>query len=278
MACEEKNTEAIIIETEEERQYIVEQIRYLRQEYVSIQSSFLTLISVSAGAYGLIIYYAISLEDACKPNDVNLLFLILPFLFLLSFYNIIKYTIRMLGIGSYLRVLERMLNQSTNKPLFLWSSYLINANLFGLTGGFGQVPCYVAICVFVGHMFFVNLRKGSLPEWAYWTLIISLGVQLFLLLIMLLQCITESNCIEFLCDKAHTSGYDSVTNVSTYYHSKHFNFSNLHNSFMDWILNHLKGKETRIDGSSKEKSPACDSFSPDQKSPSSHLSSEHSPS
>lgn len=94
---------------EREEALVVEQIKYLQSELCSIQSSFLAIISVSLGAYGLIIYYALS-------QDVAWLFILLPFLFSLSFYNILKYTAKMMGLDAYVSYLESLSTLPIRRP------------------------------------------------------------------------------------------------------------------------------------------------------------------
>lgn len=77
--------------TSEEEQLILEQMKYIQSEVISIQQGFLGVISIPMGIYAVIIYYTLTVED----SDIRgLLFLVLPFFFSLSFYNILKYTIR----------------------------------------------------------------------------------------------------------------------------------------------------------------------------------------
>ena len=96
--------------TSEEEQLLIEQIKYLQNELVSIQQAFLGCISIPLGIYVLAIYYAFS---SAAYSDI--IFSILPFFFSLSFFNIIKYTIKMLGIDAYLCHLEKLINQNHKK-------------------------------------------------------------------------------------------------------------------------------------------------------------------
>lgn len=72
------------LDTEEET-LILEQIKYLHGEFVSIQQSFVGITSVALVGYAIVIYYALISEK-------EEFFLFLPFLFSLSVYNILKYT------------------------------------------------------------------------------------------------------------------------------------------------------------------------------------------
>ena len=84
--------------TAEEEALLMEQIKYLQSELCSIQSSFLGIISVPVAVYGLLLYYALQQEGEAS----NLLFVLMPFLFSLSLFNILKYTIKMMGLAIFL--------------------------------------------------------------------------------------------------------------------------------------------------------------------------------
>lgn len=179
---------------------MLEQIKYLHNELNSIQSSFLTLISISLGAYGLVIFYALNYGSK-SPESVNYLFIVLPFLFFLSFYNIIKYTIKMLGIGAYIKYLEKKINKEKSKAIFMWGSYLISSNSFGLIGGIAQIPCYAAVVIFLFYMFFENVFKKGVPLWCSYTLTTLLIVQAIVLFLMLIKCLYHGFSVEYWCDK-----------------------------------------------------------------------------
>ena len=59
-------------------------MKYIQSEVVSIQQGFLGVISIPLGIYALILYYTLTVKD----GDIKgILFLLSPFLFSLSFYN-----------------------------------------------------------------------------------------------------------------------------------------------------------------------------------------------
>ena len=142
---------------EAEENLILEQIKYLHQELISIQQAFLSVISIPLGIYGVMIYYAISLDDKGQ-----ILFILLPFLFSLSFYNVLKYTIKMLGLDAYVRHLESLINQQRKKPIFLWQSQLIYSNGYSLLGCIAQLPCLSAILIFLGVKYYNAIDKVEL--------------------------------------------------------------------------------------------------------------------
>ena len=98
---------------------ITEQIHDLRSEYISIQSNFLTVTSIAFVGFGVVLYYAFLLDNnKDNPADfINFVFIALPFLFGISFLNILKYTVRMMGIGSYVSHLEKLLNAKSKKNM-----------------------------------------------------------------------------------------------------------------------------------------------------------------
>lgn len=158
---------------------ITEQIHDLRSEYISIQSSFLTVTSIAFAGLGVILYYAFSLDidNESKSNFINYVFVALPFLFGIGFLNILKYTVRMMGLGSYISHLEKLLNAKTKKNLFLWHKKLVGINGYTIVG-LAQIPCYLALVVVIGYKFFENMRliyvyKAVAPWiiWLIWILI-----------------------------------------------------------------------------------------------------------
>lgn len=187
-----KSQYSLIIE-ETEIVPILEEIKSLRSELVSIQSSFLSMISIALGAYGLIIYYAFQLNNSSNPNY---LFIVLPFLFLISFNNIIKYTIKMLGMGGYIRFLEGLLNCYYKKPLFQWHSYLIFANGYGAVGGLAQLPCFLALSILVGVKFYENIQMIAKAKCL---IIMLLGASILGVIASLAVCVTQSSTVEYWC-------------------------------------------------------------------------------
>ncbi len=174
---------------------LLEQIKYLFSEKNSIQTSFLTIISFSLGAYGIAIYYAF-LFDAQHSDEVNYVFIILPFLFLLSFYNIIKYTIRMIRISEYIRHLEKSINElHKDKPIFQWESKIISANGWGIVGGVAQFPCYFAIVAILSVKFFENVNKPDVLPWLRIVLLVFIFLFLIILVILLVMCCCERTFI-----------------------------------------------------------------------------------
>ena len=185
--------------TNEEEQLILEQIKYIQSEVVSIQQGFLGVISIPMGIYAVIIYYTLTVID----RDIRgLLFLLLPFFFSLSFYNILKYTIKILGLESYQCHLEKILNENHQKPLFLWQNLLVYANGYSVLGAVGQVPCCAFIFIFLFYKFFsVGIKTEALPEPFRVCAIVLLMAQLLFLLIMLLHCGRQYFVIEDICEK-----------------------------------------------------------------------------
>lgn len=185
--------------TDREEELLIEQMKYIQSEVVSIQQGFLGVISIPLGIYALILYYTLTVKD----GDIKgILFLLLPFLFSLSFYNILKYTIKILGLEAYQRHLEKMLNENHNKPLFLWQNLLVYANGYSLLGFLGQTPCCLVIFIFLVYEFFaVGIKTKVLPEVFIIFLIILFIIQLLFLLIMLLHCARQYFVVLQICER-----------------------------------------------------------------------------
>jgi len=206
MKCEEKESNVskgkmrIKIDlTNEEEQLILEQMKYIQSEVISIQQGFLGVISIPMGIYAVIIYYTLTVED----SDIRgLLFLVLPFFFSLSFYNILKYTIKILGLEAYQCYLEKILNENHQKPLFLWQNLLVYANGYSVLGAVGQVPCCAFIFIFLFYKFFtLGIKTEALPEPFRVCAIVLLMIQVLFLMIMLLHCGRQYFVIEDICEK-----------------------------------------------------------------------------
>ncbi len=138
---------------------ITEQIHDLRSEYISIQSNFLTVTSIAFVGFGVVLYYAFYLEknSADTENFINFVFIALPFLFGISFLNILKYTVRMMGIGAYVSHLEKLLNAKTQKNLFLWHKKMVGINGYTIVG-LAQLPCYFALFAVVTMKYLENME------------------------------------------------------------------------------------------------------------------------
>lgn len=185
--------------TEKEEKLILEQLKYLQNEIISIQQGFISFVSIPLGVYALIVYYILNIAD----NQVKeILFLLLPFFFCLSFYNILKYTIKILGLESYQRHLENMINRNHEKPLFLWQSFFVYANGYSFIGSIGQFPCIFVIFIYFTYNFFeVAISTDSIPKNILNFLIIFYLLQIVFLVLMLFHCLRQYSWIENDCKK-----------------------------------------------------------------------------
>lgn len=190
---------------------LLEQIKYLHSELCSIQSSFLGVISIPLAVYGLLIYYALQLEGQNQAH----MFVLLPFLFSLSLFNILKYTIKMMGLDAYIRYLEQQLNTFHKKSLFKWQSYLIYANSYSVAGGLVQVPIFLALAIFLGCKFFASINSYSIFPNSKVILTALLAFQAVGLLYMLYVCATQYGVVEGWCDKIGMSETPSPRSLRT---------------------------------------------------------------
>ena len=194
-----------------EEQLLLEQIKYLQSERCSIQSSFLSIISISLVSYGLMLYYAFD-YDLRLEGKVNYFFIVLPFLFALSFYNTIKYTMKILGIGSYIRYLEGTINKKNGKAIFQWQSYLVQANGYGLLGGVAQAPCYLIIASILVYKFLENIGKNDLVQFGKSVFPLMLFAEAIILLVGMIFCIMENMSITYWCNTI-TTEYDPKKHI-----------------------------------------------------------------
>lgn len=137
---------------------LLAQITYLHNEQVSIQNSFLAMLYIPIAFLGVIIYYAY------QSDTSEVLFLLLPFLFSWCIFNLMKYTMKALGIDAYVRHLEQELNAWLGENLFCWQDQLIHANGYTFWGITGQVPCLVVVYAFLIYKFFGALSSSKICE------------------------------------------------------------------------------------------------------------------
>lgn len=178
--------------TESEETLIFEQIKYLHGEFVSIQQVFVSVISVAIAVYAVIVYYAL---NSAKDE----FFLFLPFLFSLSVYNILKYTIRVLGLDAYISHLEKLINVNHKKSLLLWQSYLSGANGYVTFGILPQLPCYVAMGIFLFNRFCLATSSTTYPPHIIFLLKILLLIQVAGLILMAINCTTQYWVVLKIC-------------------------------------------------------------------------------
>ena len=198
---------------------ITEQIHDLRSEYISIQSNFLTVTSIAFVGFGVVLYYAFLLDNnKDNPADfINFVFIALPFLFGISFLNILKYTVRMMGIGSYVSHLEKLLNAKSKKNIFLWHKKLVGINGYTIVG-LAQIPCYVALFILVGMKFYENMVKFYANEpvlsWLIWIFTIFLiGIGIYSILVAS----TQHKSVGYWSRFLFISPYDVEVNTHVFY-------------------------------------------------------------
>lgn len=180
----------------------LEQIKYLRHENVSIQDKFIAGSGISLSILGVLVYYI-------EYQDLTYFYLFIPFLYFWLPYNVIKYTIRMLGINGYIEYLERKINDLVGEEAFSWNSRLINSGFFG---GFSfvttivQIPLYVACSIFIIKKYLeVQTGEGFFSGY-YTTLNILLIVLLLSISLMLVNLLFMRSIV---LKKLH-SGEDTV--------------------------------------------------------------------
>lgn len=182
-----------------------EQIRELRTEYISIQSSFLTMTTISFGGYGLILYYTFVFDT--DPEKVNYLFLALPFLFGLSSLNVLKYTIKMLGMGAYISHLEKAINNLAEKNIFAWHSKISYVNGYNIVG-VAHIPINIALYIMIGIKFVENMVKIKTVEpGLYYSLFTCTIILLVIILFAIYVCATQYEAAKACSKKVYKSHY-----------------------------------------------------------------------
>lgn len=166
----------------------LEQIKYLVNEKISIQNQFLAGVNLPLVALGLLIY---NLEKNASIQGVENIYLLLPFLYLLIPYNLIKFSTRMLGINGYLKYLEQQINALCNHDVFLWNHKLINCSIF--PGGFatittlGQIPIHMVTITYLIVKFYNIICLQSPLNYYHMFLIVCLILIIIIMILMLLD-------------------------------------------------------------------------------------------
>lgn len=179
---------------ENEEKMILEQIKYLHEEYVSIQQVFINYISISVSVYAVVLYQVFQ-----NYKTKKFIFIVLPFLFSLSAYNLIKYTLRMLSIDAYIRHMEYMVNASHKKILFAWQSFLVYANGSSLFGVLPQIPCYAVLAVILGVKYFEKINYYEVFPGFGCLITVMLGMEVFMLAVMLVHAVKQYYVVLDIC-------------------------------------------------------------------------------
>lgn len=179
----------------EEEKFILEQIKYMHNEMVGIQQAFLGSISLPLGIYAVAVYYTY------QSDYREHLFSILPFLFSLSIFNILKYTIKMLGIDAYIRYLEELINASRQKNIFMWQTYLVHTNSYSLIGGLCQLPAFLALGFFILVQFWNSVYSlDSIINGLSKIFQIALFIDIIALFITALGTLTQYHAVLYWCE------------------------------------------------------------------------------
>lgn len=190
----------------------VEQIKYLRQENINIQDKFLSSTSIPVAVLGVFIYY---IEKA----KITSLYLLLPFLYFLIPYNLIKYTIRMLAINGYIKHMEREINILTKGNTFLWNSELINSSFF--KGGFStittlaQVPLHFVSCLYLIVKFIETLSFDMYFKSYHTVLVVCMILEVLILILMLIDAVLIQKIIAKKIKKKGAIHNGCITNFGS---------------------------------------------------------------
>lgn len=182
--------------SKEDENLLLEQIKFLHNEMVSIQQAFLGSISLPLGIYAVAVYYTYQSEYREQ------IFSILPFLFSLSIFNILKYTIKLLGIDAYMRYLEELINTSKNKNIFMWQTYLVHTNSYSVIGGLCQLPAFLALGLFILVQFWKSVYSLDIimPGMAE-IFKIAILIDIISLIITAIGTLTQYHAVLYWCEK-----------------------------------------------------------------------------
>ena len=195
---------------EREVSLLTEQIKDLRTEYISIQSHFITMNSISFCGYGVMLYYA--LKFGSEVTSINYLFLILPFLFGIGFMNILKYTTRMLGLGAYIAHLEETINSKVKKHIFAWHSKLISVNGYNFVG-IAAIPCNLGMFAFVIFKFNENMKEliDQNQTKLYYALTVLAIVSILFILASLIVFVNQYHAVKYWSAEIYNSDEEVKT-------------------------------------------------------------------
>ena len=86
---------------------------------------------------------------APKDSEFLKIFYILPSVYFLSLYNVIKYTGTQMQLGAYRQILEEELNQYLTKDFLLWESTVTEGPKYVIWGGAVQFLFDIPISLFI---------------------------------------------------------------------------------------------------------------------------------
>lgn len=166
----------------------LEQIKYLRQENISIQDKFLASVSIPLSVLGVVVY---NIETSTNKNFSNF-YLFLVFLYFLIPFNTLKYSIRMMGINGYIKYLEYKINNFMEENVFSWNTRLINSGYFGgfaFTTTLAQIPIYIVCFIFLFKKYLEIKNEGVYFKEYYFVFDIFLAILILSIIFMFVNAI-----------------------------------------------------------------------------------------
>ena len=154
------------------------QITQCRNDISTYNSNFLASSSLGAVVAALAAIFCTTSEN---PDTWNLFF-VLPTVYFLALYNLIKYTKHQLRLGAYGMVLEKMSNQYFDVDIFQWESKLAVDKKFYILDGAAQVVFFLPVSVMMIWGFF-HIHHS----WLWFTVLLFMILQCALIIIMLID-------------------------------------------------------------------------------------------
>ena len=158
-----------------------DQIRHCQEDIASYNSQFLSssvLCAVLAAFAGVVC-------SSPSESQILRLFYVLPSVYFLELYNVIKYTGMQLKLGAYRQVLEDEVNRYLGKNYLCWEATITQGPEFLITGGAVQLFFDIPLSLFLLAGFW-RLPHDTL----WWVLVVFLIAQMITIVYMALSLIT----------------------------------------------------------------------------------------
>lgn len=155
------------------------QIAQCRNDSSTYNSNFLASSSLGAVVAALAAIFCTTSEN---PETWNLFF-VLPTVYFLALYNLIKYTKYQLKLGAYVLVLEKMSNQYFDVDILQWESKLAVDKKFYVLDNIAQVVFFLPVSVMMIWGFFRIIHHN----WLWFTVLLFMILQCVLIIIMVVD-------------------------------------------------------------------------------------------
>lgn len=160
----------------EEHKQCSESIREYNVQFLS-SSAFITIVATVAGI----------VADPKSSNNLWMIFYVLPIVYFLALYNLIKYTIMQETLGAYKDYLEEHINavlDNEGKPTLIWGKSKVRSSfIYKFVFSFAQIVFFVPLGIFILKGFY----DISEHDKVWWFFAISLFLQLLIIVVLCLM-------------------------------------------------------------------------------------------